>query len=325
MPSLDRLMFDRLTRRLGLSTTHGVQRAIRVVSIALVASVALFGSYYYWDRYVHLGDQSPLERDIQYMEEVIREHPQDPEARIVLAEYYLGKGMYGDALDQVAQVLSQYPDYEGALLISGVACVRLNQPEAALDPLMRFVSLRKDRPMAQEDTTLQAAYYFLGESYVNLDHHSQAIPVLEAALAINSTDADALYQLGLAYQAIDQSQTAVERYHQAVRFVPNFAEAYAGMVESYAILGQPYHLAYAQGMQAFCAGNYEAAQAHLESATQALPDFVPAFLGLGLTYEKAGDLEAALTATQRALELAPTDFAVRQACERIQATINRQR
>ena len=179
--------------------------------------------------------------------------------------------------------------------------------------------------MAQEDTTLQAAYYFLGESYVNLGRHSEAIPVLEAALAISSTDADALYQLGLAYQAIAQSQTAVECYHQALRFVPDFAEAYGGMVESYAALGQPYHLAYAQGMQAFCAGNYETAQAHLESATQALPDFAPAFLGLGLTYEKAGDLETALTATERALELAPSDFAVRQARERIQTAVNRQR
>jgi tetratricopeptide (TPR) repeat protein len=318
-------MFDRLTRRLGLSTTHGVQRAIRVVSIALIASVALFGSYYFWDRYIHLGDQSPLERDIQYMQDVIREHPQDLEARIALAEYYLGKGMHRDALDQATQILAQYPDNEGALLISGVARVRLNQPEAALDPLTRFVSLRKDRPMAQEDRPLQAAYYFLGESYANLGRHSQAIPALKAALAISSTDADALYELGLAYQAIGQSQTAVEYYHQAVRFVPDFAEAYAGMVESYTALGQPHHLAYAQGMQAFCVGDYETARVHLETAAQALPDFAPAFLGLGLTYEKAGDLEAALTATQRALELAPSDFAVRQTFERIKAAIKRQR
>ena len=70
--------------------------------------------------------------------------------------------------------------------------------------------------------------------------------------------------------------------------------------------------------------DYEAAQTYLERATDALPDFAPAFLGLGLTYEKMGNLDAALTAIQRALELNPGDFAAQQALGRIQAAIDAQ-
>jgi tetratricopeptide (TPR) repeat protein len=290
----------------------------------LIASLALFGSYYYWDRYMHLGDKSPLELDIEYMEQVIRENPQDPEARVALAEFYLNKGLHKDALDQAEQVLGLYPENEGALLIAGVAHVHLNQPLKALDPLERFAALRKDRPMARNDASLEAAYYFWGESLVKLERPAEAIPVLEAALLINRTDADALYQLGQVYQASGQPEAALERYHQAVRFVPDFVEAYGGMIESYSTLGYSDHVVYAQGMQALSLQDYETAQTHLEIAVQALPDFAPVFLGLGLTYERLGDLEAALAAMQRALELNPDDFAAQQALGRIQALIDSQ-
>jgi tetratricopeptide (TPR) repeat protein len=241
-----------------------------------------------------------------------------------LAEYYLRRGEFSEALDQTNQVLSQYPEHEGALLASGVIHVRLDQPETALDSLERFVELRKDKPMAGTDTVLETAYYFLGESYVKLNRPTEAISALEAALVINPADADALYQLGLAYQASSQPEVALKYYHQAVRFVPNFTEAYNSMIESYSILEQPDYVVYAGGMQAFCLQDYETAQIYLESAAQALPDFAPAFLGLGLAREKVGELQAALTAIQRALELDPGNYAAQHAHGRIQAALNSQ-
>ena len=305
-------------------STQGIQRAIWIALAALIVSVASFGGYYYWDRYVHSGDKSPLDRDIEHMEEVIKEDPQSPEARVALAEFYLGKGMYKEALNQTEQVLNLYPETEGALLVAGVAFVHMNQPEEALEPLEKFTALRKDQPMANMDTALEAAYYFLGESYVKLKRMDEAITALEAALLISATDADALYQLGLAYQATGQAENALERYHKAVRLVPNFVEAYGGMIESYTTLEQPEYVAYARGMQALNLQDYGTAQTHLEYAVEALPNFGPAFLGLGLAYEQTGDLEAALVAVQRALELNPGDFAAQQALGRIRAAMNSQ-
>jgi tetratricopeptide (TPR) repeat protein len=244
--------------------------------------------------------------------------------RIALAETYLAAEQYAEALDQATQVLVLYPENAPALLIAGLANAYLDRPQASLDPLKRFVALRKDEPMAGLDSALEAAYYFLGESYVKLGQPAEAIPVLEAALVINRTDADALYQLGLAYQASGQPEAALERYHKAVRLVPDFLEAYQGMITSYSALGQPHSVAYARGMEAFCLQDYESALPYLEQATTSLPDFAPAFLGLGLTYERLGRLDEALAAIQRVIDLDPGDFAAQQTLGRLQAALNSQ-
>jgi tetratricopeptide (TPR) repeat protein len=317
-------LLNRLLAKLEPVPTRGLRRAVWIVLAVLATVVVLFGGYYYWDRYVHLGDKSPLELDVERMEEAVRQDPQSPEARVILAEFYVNQGMYKQALAQTDQVLGVYPEDEGALLISGIAYVRLGQPESAVDRLEKFVALRRDRPIAKIDTILETAYYFLGESYVKLSRPDEAIPVLEAALDISHTDADALYQLGLAYQAIGQPKDALEQYRKAVRLVPDFAEVYTSMIESYSALGQSDYVAYARGMQAFCLQDYGTAQTHLTFAVEALPEFVPAFLGLGLAYERVGELEAALSAVERALELDPGDLAARQARGRILAAMDAQ-
>ncbi len=286
---------------------------------ALVAFLSLFAGHYVWDRYIYIGGRPPVGLDV---EQAVHRDPQDSEARLALAETYLLSGRYADALEQAEEVLGLYPDAASALLIAGISHVRLGQSEAALAPLQSFVAQRQDGPMARTDTVLEAAYYHLGESYLKLNRPTEAIPVLEAALLISPTDADALYQLGLAYHASGQPEIAMQQFHEAVRFVPDFSEAYRGLAASYSALGWYDHEAYARGMEAFSLRDCRAARPHLEQATEALPDFAPAFLGIGLTNECLGQPEAALPAIRRTLELEPDDFAAQQAFGRIQAVLN---
>ncbi len=116
----------------------------------------------------------------------------------------------------------------------------------------------------------------------------------------------------------------MQRYGQAVRLVPDFEEAYGAMADSYTALDRPDHVAYATGMVAYCQKDYEVAASHLERAAEALPDFAPVFVGLGLAYEGMEMPEAALPAIQRALELDPDDFAAQQALARVQAALQAQ-
>ena len=300
-------------------STQTIQRVFWITLALLLVTLVAFAGYYIVDRYVYAEDQTPAELDIARMETAVYQEPQDPELRIVLAESYLSVGAYAQALEQADQVLRQHPQNASASLIAGIAHVRLDRPEEALGPLHDFVAMRKDGPMARTDNALEAAYYFLGESYVGLGRPAEAIPVLEAALVISPVDADALYQLGLAYAADGQPELAVQRYQKAVRLVPDFVEVYQAMVDSYSALGRPDHMIYAQGMVAFSQKDFQAAASHLERATEALPDFAPAFLGLGLAYENMGSLQPALSAVQRALELDSGDFAAQQALGRIQS------
>ena len=310
-----------LLRKLDISTPQGIQRTIWIVAAALIINILLFGGYYYWDRYVHIGDQSQVEMNIEELETAIREDPSDPEKRVMLAEFYLSSNLPNDALEQTGQVLESIPEHEGALLISGIAFTRLNQPENAVEPLKHFVFLRKDSPMASSDTVLEMAYYFLGESYMKINRPLDAIEPLESAIQIKPTDADALYQLGLAYNDVEKPEEALLYFDRAVRMVPDFVEVYGGMIESYTALEEPELIAYARGMQAFSQNDFETARTQLEYVAQVLPDYSPAFLGLALTYEQLDQLDFALISVTHALELDPNNFAAQQTLGRLQATI----
>lgn len=305
-----------------LLSTQTLQHATWIVLAAVLIALLLFTGYYLWDHYRHTRRPSPLEAGIAHMEASIHQDPRDPDVRAALAESYLRAGEYDAALTQASQVLSLYADHQDSLWIAGLAQVHLGRPEAALDPLERFTHLRQERPAAHSDTVLETAYYYLGESYLHLERPTDALHALEAALSIMPTDADALYQSGMAYQALHQPQRALEYYHQAVRFVPDFAEAYRGMADCYSILDQPDHERYARGMIDLSRKNYHSALQRLERAAEALPTFAPAHLGLALAYEGSGQLEPALEAIQRAIELNAGDLAAQQALGRIQTKLD---
>ena len=116
----------------------------------------------------------------------------------------------------------------------------------------------------------------------------------------------------------EQHQKAIEQYSNAVRFVPDFSEAYTGMIESYSKLGLHNLEVYAQGMHEFSNQDYKTALTHLKEDASTLENFNPVFLGLGLTLEQLGNFEDAQFNLLRALEINPDDFAAAQAMGRIQ-------
>jgi tetratricopeptide (TPR) repeat protein len=285
----------------------------------VVTGIILFAGYYYLDRYTHPQAPSPVEHGISQLETVVRDNPQDPAARVALAQLYVEKGRYGEAYDQTRQVLVVTPNEESALLIHGVSAAALQRTDQAIVSLEKFTTTRQGKPTAAADMDLETAYYYLGTLYNQQGQSAKALTALEAALAISPTDADALHQAGRAYQALGQAQQAVDTLLRAARLVPDFEEVYGVLVTSYTALSQPDGAAYARGMQAFSRGDLPTAQSQLERATKALPQFAPAFVGLGLTYEKLGRNADALAAFTHASLLDPNDFATQQALGRLQS------
>ncbi len=304
------------------TTTERLQQAVGFVAILLGVFVLAFAGYYYWDRYHTRGRISPAEQAIASAEQAVREDPSDPQLRVNLAALYYENYLYDQALKEAQEVLEVYPDNDDALLIAGMANIRLGKREEALPYLEQFIALRKERPTANADMQLEMAEYFLGESYVALGQSEKALEPLEDALVIVPTDADALYQLGLAYRNLGRYQDALEQFQKAVRLVPDFTEAYQGMEGCYLALGDEGALRYARGMVAYGQGDYQTARAQLLEAASQRPDDPQVWLGLGLTYEKLGDLQAALEALTKAIKLAPHDLAIQQAYGRVQAALD---
>jgi tetratricopeptide (TPR) repeat protein len=311
-------------KRINLSTRRDPDnRLLTRVVLGLLAAVVLtlgaFAAYYYQDRYIAIGDQSPVERNIAHLEQMVRKNPQDAEARLSLAQYYLENAMDAKALTQARQILKAYPDSEGALFIIGVASGRSGQPQAALEPLEKLAAIRRKAPMAKIDTVLQATLYYLGENYVKLNLPEKAIAVLGEALTIDRTDADALHQLGVAYAQSGQHQLAVEQWQQAVLFVPDHTDAYRQMANSYDALAMPDYATYARAMAAYSTQDYAQARTALEQAATRLPDFPPVRLGLGLTYEHLKEFQLATQSYQRVLAVDPHNLVATYGLERIRA------
>ena len=316
---------SRSPARIGIAPgTDALRRAVLLAVAALATVITAFAGYYVWDRYVHRSDRSLVEIQTASLTQAVHDNPHDPAARVALADAHLSAREYDQAVALADGVLAAYPDETGALLIAGVAHCFVDEAAKAVLHLERFVSLRRARPMARADATLEMAYYFLGESYLKLDEPEKGAAALEAALAISPTDADALFQLGEAYQLLDQPLAALEQYERAVRLVPDFGQAYRGMAECYDSLDWDAHRVYARAMQAYAAGKYEKAEAYLEQATAELPDFAPAYVGLALAYEKRGQLEKAKRAAQWALDLTPDDFVAQTVIARIEQTMGAQ-
>ncbi len=287
---------------------HLLGRLVLLLAIAILLIAVAFGIYYYADRYVRLGDKSPVELEIEHLEEVVAGNPQDLEARLMLAQLYYENGEYLKALQNAETVSKSRPDDSASLFILGMAYSEAGQVEAAVDSLEHLAEIRRDSPMAQVDRVLEASLYYLGVNYIKLDQADKAIQVLSEALHIDGTDADAFYQLGAAFAVKGEHERSIEAYQSAIRFVPDFIEAYQAMAESYGALGMSDHALYAHGMLSFSAKDYRQAQQDLELAAQGLPDFTPVFLGLALTYEQQGDLQLAMKNVERVLELEPDNF-----------------
>ena len=299
-----------------------LDRAIWVTASALVVVVVGFSIFYYFDRYVAFGDKSPSELAASELEDYIRDHPEDIEARLSLAHSYYDSGLYQKAIQTAVQIAETYPENDVALFILGMSYIRIDNREVAIEYLEDFAAIRRQSPMAKVDDVLETALYFLGESYNQLNQSNKAIEVLEEALAISATDADAMYQLGMAYAAAGEHDLALEQFHRAVQFVPDFIEAYQAMVVSYTALEEPGKVAYARGTELYASEDFESAFAHLEQAVEDYPEFVPGLIGMALVYEKNGDYDNAILYLGKVIAIQPDNFLAQHAIGRIQSIIN---
>ncbi len=297
-----------------------LRRILWITIAAFVVIAVLFAGYYYVDRYVRVGNQSTPDGDIQKVEQAVRDNPQSPELRISLAQQYLSQAMYAKAVDQATQVLASFPEQEDALMIAGTALTRAGRPQEAIVRFETLVKLREANAKTSNDTVLEAAYYFLGQNYNAAGQHDKALPALESALKIDKTDADALYQAGLASQATKQYEKAVDYYNRAARLVPDFTEAYSGLIDTYTALNQLDNVACARGLQALSIKDYKTAQTDLEYAVKTLPANAQAYFGLALTYEKLNRIQDAYKMIQTAAQLDPNNIGIQQAFGRMKNT-----
>jgi Tfp pilus assembly protein PilF len=134
----------------------------------------------------------------------------------------------------------------------------------------------------------------LGTVLLRAGKPEEAIPHFRKAAALDPTDPNNVLNIGI-YEAMHRNfAAAIEDYRHAVAISRNprtTAKAYN-------------NLGYAYKEQR----NLKDARASFQSAVAADPEFVGAWISLGLVEQQAGDLSAAIDSYSRALEMHASDF-----------------
>ena len=136
-------------------------------------------------------------------------------------------------------------------------------------------------------------WYLLGRTRYNEDHPAAAVEAFTQCLKLHPDDARAEYNLGLAYEHLDQPEKAVAAYRTAIAWQQS-----SGIRDP-----QPY---LDLGKLLLAQRHPEQALDPLEKAAQAGPDNALAQQELGVAYEALGRYAEAVSPLRRAASLAPT-------------------
>lgn len=301
LTNLSDRQLDRLIKRVGL--------------LALVVLIG-FVAFYVFDRY-RLPQAPIVDREVASLESAVQANPSDIASRGRLADLYVAKGRYQDAITQYDQILKANQDTVQAHFGRGEALRLSGQLDAAAKDYQAVVDALKDTDQGTVDKTLEAAYLGLGTISIDQGRPTDAIDQLQKALAISPADADALNLLGSAYVKTGDTAKAIDALNKAIAFVPyGWADPYVTLAAAYAKAGDVAHAEWAGAMADLSNGNGTSAETRLKPLTSGTAA-LDAAIGLGVIYETRGDTASASQWYARALALDPSNDAAKLGLTRV--------
>lgn len=287
------------------------KRALLALLGVLVLSAVGFAAYYYYDRYYAVN--TPIaDREISQVSQMVKNDPSNLSSRLTLANLYLRKGSYQDAVTQYNEVLKVDDKNLGALIGLGMSFYRSGQQKESAAAFQRVADITKDDDPAQHTATMGSVHYYLGMIAQGQGDLPRAEDELKKSLLANRADSDAIMALSGVVLQLGKTDEAIQGYQSALQFVPTYREAYEGLAKAYTVAGKTTEAAYANAMVEYCKGSYDVAITQLEAVVKAKPDFAEAYYGLGAAYDKNGNRDKAIPAYQKAIELKP-DYQAAQA------------
>jgi len=145
-----------------------------------------------------------------------------------------------------------------------------------------------------QDFSLASGY---GLHLIRDNRWTEAIPILQKALAIMDTDPETWNQLGLAYWRTNELQKALECYHKALTLDNSLAMAYSN-------LGALYFSEYYETRRN---EDLNLAYENFKKAVAFDPGFALAYKSLGMAARESGKNDEALQSWEKALALRPND------------------
>jgi tetratricopeptide (TPR) repeat protein len=285
-----------------------LDRLIKRIGAVLLVGALIFVGFYLFDRW-RPATTPIIDQRVAALEQSVRDDPTDVASRGELADVYVAKGRFEDAIAQYNAILETDQGTHLAHFGRAGAYMGLEQYDLAAPDYQAVVEIAKGGEMANVDPMLEAAYYNLGLIAMKQGRPADAVTFLESALRIKRSDADALFLIGQAYTqtgATDRAEIALRR---AVAFVPiGWSEPYTALAEAFTKAGKTAEAEWASAMADVAAGKLDAAEPRLKAIVNSEAALDVA-IGLGLLYESRGDLISATEWYGAALEKDPANDA----------------
>ncbi len=159
--------------------------------------------------------------------------------------------------------------------------------------------------IAQETQAVQAnpanwvAEDVLAHAFLKLGDVEEAVPHFRAAMTINPSDPDANVNFGTYEQRERNLPAAIEQYKKVIAMTQSTARQDAqSRAQAFSNMGFAY----------IDLREYPQAKASFEQGVQLNPEDARSWLGIALASHKSGDLNGAIDAYTRSLNIAPVDW-----------------
>lgn len=221
---------------------------------------------------------------VALLQEIIRQHPSNPDARLLLGSIWTEEGRRDDAVTELTEAVRLRPGSAEAQNALGEAYLKFDEPESARAPLERAVKLQPGFSAAL--VNLGAALLRLGEPVAAGSYLDRGIAVLKGA----AEGAYPLYLRAKIHMDRGRAEEAAADLNRAVKLRPDFPEAWSDLGEARRTLGDD-----------------SGALAALQRAVALAPDDAIAQYRLGSELLAQGKAHDSLEHFQEAVRIDPSD------------------
>ena len=189
------------------------------------------------------------------------------------------QGQLQQALNNVKQLLSHFPDSLDLYNIQGAAYAALGHFDGAIDSYKKALKVKPD---------YAEAYFNMGNALKNQGDREAAIESYTKTLKIKPEFADAYINMGISLKAMGDLEAAIESFKQVLKIKPDCAESH-----------------YNLGNVLQDKGDLESAIDSFKKALKIKPDYAEVYNNMGVAFNNKGDLEASIDSFKKALKIKP--------------------
>lgn len=197
---------------------------LRIVGLLVIGALA-FLAYTVWQGERQAKQSSLAARAIGNLEQLVRENPDNPDARVLLGDAYRDTARYADAVKQYDAALELKADHPAALAGLGLVAMQQKEWRTAEGYWRRTIEVLQKNQFASQDMRLERAYYYLGVTLIQVAEYEEAVAYLKEALRMRRADADTHYALAVAYRELGLTKNQRQSLESALSFVPSMPEA----------------------------------------------------------------------------------------------------